>query len=185
MTQQANQDVVTTLLAQHQQVKQLFSTLEKVAAAKAEEPFCELRRMLSVHETAEEELIYPMVRSFGDAAGRIADACIAEESKAKAALAELEKLDTTAPAFSSQLAAFKRMVLEHAEHEEQEVFPLLREHCSSDRLEALATAFKVAEAAAPTHPHPHGPDSALGNLVVGPAVAIMDRVRDAIHHAKT
>jgi hypothetical protein len=40
----------------------------------------------------------------------------------------------------------------------------------------------VAEALAPTHPHPRGPDSALGNIAVGPMVAVGDRTRDALRN---
>jgi hypothetical protein len=44
----------------------------------------------------------------------------------------------------------------------------------------MTGAIKVAERMAPTHPHPHGPDGPIGNLLVGPFVGMVDRVRDAI-----
>src|SRR2546421_149069 len=43
-----------------------------------------------------------------------------------------------------------------------------------------AEAILIAERVAPTHPHPHGPETALGNLMVGPFVAMVDKVRDKI-----
>jgi hypothetical protein len=33
---------------------------------------------------------------------------------------------------------------------------------------------------APTHAHPHGPNSAIGNMVVGPFAAMVDKVRDKL-----
>jgi hypothetical protein len=75
------------------------------------------------------------------------------------------------------------MVEDQANEEEQDVFPKLRTAVKEDQLRAMATAIRIAEATAPTHPHPHGPNSAVGNLIVGPGVAIMDRTRDALRDA--
>ncbi|MGC4790922.1 hypothetical protein ACLQ22_24210 [Micromonospora sp. DT178] len=43
----------------------------------------------------------------------------------------------------------------------------------------MAGAVRMAEATAPTRPHPSA-QSAKGNLAAGPALAVIDRVRDAI-----
>ncbi len=75
-------------------------------------------------------------------------------------------------------------MLTHAENEEREVFPELRETHSAEQLESMATGVRAAESLAPTHPHPHGPESAVGNIAVGPFVAVADRVRDAIRNAR-
>ena len=48
----------------------------------------------------------------------------------------------------------------------------------------MRTALEKAEKMAPTHPHTHGPESAIGNMIVGPFVAVADRVRDAIRNAR-
>ena len=47
-----------------------------------------------------------------------------------------------------------------------------------DRIE-LGKRYVKAKEAAPTHPHPHAPDSPPGNVVLGPVAALVDRVRDA------
>lgn len=110
----------------------------------------------------------------------LADARIAEESEAKEAHSELEDLGVEHPDFDSKLRSFQQMVLTHADKEENEVFPELRESHSPEQLETMARGVHAAESFAPTHPHPHGPDSAVGNMAVGPFVAVADRVRDAI-----
>lgn len=102
-----------------------------------------------------------------------------EEDEAKSALSELEKLGPGGDGFGEKLSAFKTNVGAHASSEEQEVFPILRGQ-SADQLASLANAFEAAEAAAPTHPDPHGPESAAGNMLIGPFVAIVDKVRDAL-----
>jgi hemerythrin superfamily protein len=180
---QTNEDVVGLLTAQHQQVKSLFATLRNATGDAATGPFDQLRTMLAVHETAEEEVVYPVLRSKG--ADDIVQARLAEEGEAKQALADLEKMGPSGPGFAGELASFEKAVLAHAEAEENEVFPRLRQMVDMEQRQKMARAVRAAEAIAPTHPHPKGPESAVGNLIVGPFVAIVDRVRDAIHqHAK-
>jgi hypothetical protein len=86
------------------------------------------------------------------------------------------------PGFLAKLASFQADVVAHAEREEREEHPLLQRE-DQDRLRSLAGAFRAAESAAPTHPHPHGPESAAGNMILGPAVAVADRARDAVRSA--
>lgn len=75
---------------------------------------------------------------------------------------------------------FRKAVLAHAEAEQQNVFPFLEQHVQGSTLIEMADLIVTAESMAPTHPHSHGPESALGNLVVGPFVAMVDKVRDKI-----
>ena len=58
--------------------------------------------------------------------------------------------------------------------------PLLRRSLDADTLQSMRSAFETAERMAPTHPHPHGPESAIANVLVGPFVAVVDQVRDAL-----
>lgn len=172
-------DVVDLLLAQHREVERLFARLEAQGPGRQDAFDC-LVRLLAVHETAEEEVVYPALRSLGDDAGRIADRRTAEESEAKEALAELERTGVDGDGFAAELASFQRSVLNHAETEEREVFPLLRHGLDDEKLAGMRKALQAAEELAPTHPHPHGPDSATGNLLVGPFAAIADKARDAL-----
>jgi hypothetical protein len=71
-------------------------------------------------------------------------------------------------------------VLAHAEREELEEHPRIRATVEAASLEVLAPAFRAAEATAPTRPHPSSPTSPIGNLAVGPVVAVVDRARDTI-----
>ncbi|MCA1672167.1 MAG: hypothetical protein LC799_08180 [Actinobacteria bacterium] len=52
-------------------------------------------------------------------------------------------------------------------------------------LHSAPLPLESAEARAPRHPHPHGPESALGNILVGPFVAVVDRVHDTLRGRKT
>jgi hypothetical protein len=89
------------------------------------------------------------------------------------------------PGFAGAIASFEKDVLAHATAEEQEVFPRLRQNMDANQLQTMAQALKAAEAMAPTHAHKSAPESAIGNMIVGPFVAMVDRVRDAIkEHSK-
>lgn len=182
-TDTEDQDAVEFLLDQHQQVRRLFADLQGPATDDRQETFDTLLRLLAVHETAEEEVIYPALRAYAPNGNEIADARAAEEDEAKKQLSDLEALGTTGEGFDQKLAVFREAVLAHATAEEREVFPLLKAHVDPGQLTAMRTLLVAAEAVAPTHPHPHAPESAIGNLVMGPVVAIFDRVRDAIKAA--
>ena len=168
------------LKQQHDQVKQMFSQLLAADGRERAELFDCLRATLAVHETAEEMVIYPRLRQAEDG-DRIADARIAEEDEAKQVLADLEKLGPDGDGFGQKVTQFQQAVLNHASAEEQTVFPVLERTCSAEELRTMGEHLEMAERMAPTHPHPHGPNSALGNLVVGPFAKMVDAVRDAIH----
>jgi hemerythrin superfamily protein len=114
----------------------------------------------------------------------IVTARLAEEDQAKKALSGLDKVDPASTDFMPLFTRVKEMVAEHALNEEREVFPPLRQHQDEQMLESMRRAVEVAEAIAPTHPHAAAPESAAGNMVVGPFVAITDRVRDALRTAR-
>jgi hemerythrin superfamily protein len=177
---EASRDAVDFLQEQHDQVRELFSTIEAKSGKQRQEAFDAVVRLLAVHETAEEMVVYPALRVVAPDGKAIAEARMAEEDEAKKMLADLESLGPDAEEFPARFAELREAVLEHAEREEAQVFPALREHQSDKSLEGMVVALTAAEAVAPTHPHRLAPESATGNLVVGPFVAIADRVRDAV-----
>jgi hemerythrin superfamily protein len=173
---------VTELLhQQHDSVKQMLGEMDGLTGSARVELFDCLRATLAMHETAEEMIVYPEVRDAGDDGARIVKARQHEEHEAKQVLADLEKIGANAGAdFDELFAEFRTAVLQHASAEEAEVFPLLESHLTHEKLREMADSVIVVESVAPTHPHPHGPDSALGNILVGPFVAMVDKVRDRL-----
>jgi hypothetical protein len=136
-----------------------------------------------VHETAEEEIIHPLARTLPGAGGDdMVDDRLAEERVAKQTLVTLVEGGVDADGFDTGLLLLRQAVLTHARHEERYEFPHLRQHVPPERLRRLAAALLAAEAFAPTRPHP-GTESATANVVAGPALAIIDRVRDAVRRA--
>lgn len=176
------------LRLQHEQVKFMFGQMDELTGDARRELFDCLRTTLAVHETAEEEVVHPRAKRISDVAQQAVEARLHEESEAKQVLSNLEKLGVDDGKFDELFTEFRSAVLRHAEAEESEIFPLLEANVDREELEQMAEGLLVAEEMAPTHPHPHGPESALGNLMVGPFVAVADKVRDKLaerHHASS
>ncbi|GII87952.1 hemerythrin [Sphaerisporangium siamense] len=172
-------DVVALLVHQHQMIKDLFGEVERATGGARAEAFERLVRLLSVHETAEEEVVHPYARralADGDA---IVEARLREENEAKRLLALMEQRGTDDPQFGSRLQELRAGVIAHAEAEERDEFPQLVRETSENERRALALGVKAAESLAPTHPHP-GVESATKNVVFGTPTAIFDRARDVI-----
>ncbi len=172
-------DVVTFLKVQHDQVKELFTQVGKTSGKAREEAFYDLRRLLAVHETAEEEIVHPRVQqALADDDVTVKNR-LAEENSAKEALTELEKLDVDSTEFEEKFRTLERDVIAHAEAEEREEFGWLKAELEEHQLQTMKKAVQRAEAMAPTRPHP-GVESRRANLVAGPFAAMLDRARDAI-----
>lgn len=172
-------DVIAFLKAQHLQVKAQFERVLESRGSSRAQAFQELRRLLAVHETAEEEIVHPAARRSLPNGEAIVTARLKEENQAKTALASLEKIDTGAPEFDTQIRALQTAVIAHAESEEREEFAKLEHKLDPKQLQMMRKAVHFAESVAPTHPHP-GVESATANILAGPFVSMIDRARDAL-----
>src|SRR5690606_27820105 len=75
----ADQDVIDVLLAQHAEIERLFEQIIDAEGETRRHLFEELVRLLSVHETAEEELVHPLSRGEMPSGDEVIDARLAEE----------------------------------------------------------------------------------------------------------
>lgn len=171
-------DAVGLLMRQHEEIRRLCRKVEANTGERRAGAFERLRRLLAVHETAEEQVVHPLVRRSVPLGDQIVDARLEEEKHGKQMLRELERMGTSDPSFTPMFARFRAAVLEHAEREEVEEFPALRRRGEAE-LRGLAVAIKAAEAMAPTHPHP-GVESAVSNMLFGVFVSVADRIRDLL-----
>jgi hemerythrin superfamily protein len=174
-------DVVELLMHQHQQIRDLLHEVDGKKGEKRAEAFERLRRLLAVHETAEEEIVHPIARRSVKNGHKVINARLEEENEGKKMLQALEMMGPSAQGFDVLFAEFRKAVLEHAEREEREEFPELRRHSSGER-RVMSAAIKAAEATAPTHPHP-GVETATKNMLLGPFVSVADRTRDFVRMA--
>lgn len=173
-------DVVELLVRDHRRAELLLITMDVQPTADLDDYFCTLREELVRHEVAEELIVYPAFRKHVPGGDVIAEVCIAEQAAAERAMAALEKVDVMSDIFRVQLEELRRLVLEHAKHEERDVFPALEENLGTEELGRLGDRYENALVSVPTHPHPHTPDTPPGNKVFGPIAAVADRMRDVM-----
>ncbi|EXG80691.1 hypothetical protein [Cryptosporangium arvum] len=219
-------EAVDFLLNQHAQIR---AGLREVAGAHGPAKaaaFADLRRLITVHETAEQEVLHPRMRelvpgppdagarpareressaaessapgsfgsgsfgsgSFGSgssapagaasAAARLdVNSLLGQERHGTELLAELDRLDPASPEFDKRFTRLAVEIIAHADHEELEEFPVVRERLDLDERLRMGHALRVAEAAAPRHPQPAATPASVG--------AIVDRVRTALRDVFT
>ena len=179
-THRGRRNVVTLVRRRHDDIRRLFDETQTAAPDRRPAVFGRLVRLLAVHETAEEMVVYPTLMTAGSAARSVVQRRKTEEDQAKKALANLEGMNVRSADFLALLQDFHVEVEAHAQAEESEILPLLEQYRSSYELRAMEVAFKAAEGIAPTHAHRFAPESLTGNLLLGPAVSIFDRLRDMV-----
>lgn len=179
----AKADIVEHLTSEHRQVEQLWSQLQ-VAHANGDRVQADLGgkivRMLSQHDAVELQVLYPEVRKALPDGDRLAEHSLDEHRVIRDLLSHVDGRD---PADAEVFAAFGNILVrvqEHVAEEEQTLFPLLRANCSEAQLMRLGEMLDKAEKMAPTHPHPHTPDSKVGATIAGAAASMVDKVRDAV-----
>ncbi|MGW1161969.1 hemerythrin domain-containing protein [Streptomyces sp. NPDC002513] len=175
-------DVVRILLEQHARIRDLFDEVKHARQEQKRQIFDELRALLVVHESAEEMILRPMAKRTAGAAE--AQARNHEELEANKVLVQMEKIAVGSPEFDAGIAAFERSVIDHAEREEQEEFPAVRQGCDEHQLKGMGTLLQVAEKMAPTHPHPTAAGSTTALWLTGPFVSMIDRVKDALTRSR-
>ncbi len=173
-------DIVDLLLEDHAEAKQRLQKISSAAPDQREGFFWELVPTLVQHEVAEEVVVYPAIRSDAPDGEREVEPRLKEQAEAEELLAEMEKLDPTSAEFEQKLEKLHHGVLEHAEAEEENIFPLLRALERPEEQVQLGTRYEKAKSSAPTHPHPNAPDTPPGNKVLGPIAALFDKTRDAL-----
>ena len=127
----------------------------------------------------EEEIVHPAAKKYLPDGAQVVAARLKEENKAKKTLTELEAMDLNSDAFETRFEALQTDVLAHAESEENEEDDALASKLEPRQLEGMRKAVDLAESMAPTRMHA-GVESAAGNILMGPFVAMLNRARDAL-----
>lgn len=175
-------DVISVLTGDHREVEEMFVRIEQLAPGSPERKRLAdlVVRELVRHAEAEEVYVYPAFRRFLPDGDAIADREIDEHSAAERSMKELERLGADDPAFDRLLAQLMTEVREHVAEEEGDYFPLLAAHAPAADLETLGRAVTTVKKVVPTRPHPATPDRPPLNVMLGPAVGLVDRVRDLV-----
>jgi hemerythrin-like domain-containing protein len=177
----SSSDAIAVLKQDHREVEQLFKRFEKAgenAHRTKGQLVASMIEALSRHAAIEEMVFYPAVRREVPKQESTVLEALEEHHVAKWLLSELEALDPAAERFDAKATVLIESVRHHVKEEEQELFPKVRQRIERRRLVELGAELREAKRRAPTHPHPRSPDEPPGNLLVGSAVAVMDKARD-------
>ena len=183
MTTMSTTDVIDLLLADHEEAKALLERFHATEPSERAAYFYEVVNTLVRHEVAEERVVYPITRHAVPGGEQEAKARIAEQSAIEKLLVEMEKLDASSEEFATQFGTLRRAVLDHAGAEEATTFPLLKEMEDDESRLALGGLYELAKAKAPSHPHPHAPQSPPGDVIFGVVASLFDKARDAVRSA--
>lgn len=176
-------DAITLLKDDHKSLERLFKRYEKAG----DRAFVEKRQVvdriieeLSRHAAIEEQLFYPVARATVPGTEDIALESLEEHHIVKWVLSELEHLDPTDERFDPKVRVLIENVRHHVEEEESDFFPKVRDELGRSALGDLGDTMAKFKDVAPTHPHPTAPDTPPGNLAVGAAAGVVDRVTDTV-----
>src|SRR6476469_9050725 len=120
-----DRDVLDEVRRDHEEIEELFAVLANAAGEQKSAAFANLAAKLKAHETAEQQVVHPLLQE--DDPEEVEDRLAEEEETADRALAELERMGCNDPGFDEVLQAFKSDVLHHAQVEEHEEHPRIRE----------------------------------------------------------
>lgn len=129
-------DVVDVLRTQHERIKRMLALTAATTGPAKHEQFMQLAELLEGHEKAEQEIVHPVTYSIEDG-NRTSAHRIAEERAADQIIARMKHTSTNSPVFDSLFEELRDAVLMHAEQEEVEEFPMLRQHVAPERLREM------------------------------------------------
>ncbi|MFL6206675.1 MAG: hemerythrin domain-containing protein [Acidimicrobiales bacterium] len=176
-------DAITLLKNDHKTVEALFKRFERAgdgAHAEKREVVDKIIEELAIHAAVEEQLFYPVTRATVPETEDIALESLEEHHIVKWVLSELDGMDPSDERFDAKVTVLMENVRHHVEEEEDDYFPKVRDELGRNALNDLGDAMEAAKRVAPTHPHPRSPDAPPGNLVVGTAAGVVDRVGDTM-----
>ena len=168
-------DVIQLLEADHRQAEQLLARFDTTPAGERDSYFCEVVNDLVRHEVAEEVVVYPAIRKDAPGGDAEADAHIREQSRSRAPAQRNGVHGRPSAQFKTSFRHLRDAVLGRAQAEENGAFRLLQQSEDPDARMTLGQRYETAKRAAPTHPHPHAPDSPPGNVILGPIAAVFDK----------
>lgn len=127
----------------HTKVNTLFAEAQGTNdPQKLQEYFGQIYKDLSAHSTAEEQIVYPAVRSYYEDTQELYD----EQAEMKQVLEKIKSLNPSATDdFKAQIQQLMQIVQAHVQQEENDMFPKIRDNFSDEQQKQMATEFKTAK----------------------------------------
>lgn len=181
---EADTDLIDVIVKDHREFEAAFVELESHTghAFGRKELVDHVIAEIVRHEVAEEQFMYPAARSRLPEGDRIVDHELEEHAEAEEVMKDLEGLGPEHPHFEQLVKQLIEDVRHHMDEEERTLLPRLREACDEEELQDLGHKVLAAKEFAPTRPHPNAPDEPPGNLILGPGIGFIDKIRDTLRH---
>jgi len=110
-------------------------------AQKIQEYFGQLYKDLSAHSVAEEQVVYPAVRSYYENTQDLYD----EQSEVKRMLDEIKAINPSSSDFKARTEQLMAAVKHHTTQEENEMFAKISDNFSDEQQKQMATEFKTVK----------------------------------------
>lgn len=135
-------NITEIITMDHRKVDTLFMEIEKTDdPQKLQEFFGQLYKDLSVHAEAEEQIVYPAIRSYYSNTQELYD----EQAEMKQMLAKIKSMNPSSSDFKAQIKQLQTAVQDHVKEEEKDMLPQIRRNLSEAQMEQMATQFKAAK----------------------------------------
>ncbi len=141
-------DALELLKADHDTVRGLFASFSDAKEADDSDRMSALQQQifheLRLHTAIEEEVFYPEAEAVGGEVEELVKEATEEHHVVDLLMGEISPLSPDDDAFRSKMTVLIENVEHHAEEEETELFPQLREAFGDDRLQAMGTKLEEA-----------------------------------------
>jgi hemerythrin superfamily protein len=127
----------------HTKVNTLFVEVQGTNdPQKLQEYFGQIYKDLSAHAEAEEQIVYPAIRSYYADTQELYD----EQAEMKQMLEEIKSMNpSNIDDFKAKVQQLMSAVLKHVQEEENDMFPKIRDNFSDEQQKQMATQFKEAK----------------------------------------
>ena len=127
----ADTNAVQLLIADHEQVRQLFDDYEELVSSNAsdgekQELAERICTMLSVHADLEQELFYPAARDALDEQDLLDEAEV-EHASARDLIEQIQEMDPSEELYDAKVKVLGEYVKHHVQEEENELFPAVQD----------------------------------------------------------
>jgi iron-sulfur cluster repair protein YtfE (RIC family) len=133
-------DPFERLVHEHERIAAVLQEMEnatEVSIAERTRLLLTLKRLLSKHSMAEEDIVYPLLHDeAGDAEGSMR--LYSEHADMKIHLYEIEQLIKRDEPWNARVRSLRELILSHVHEEEEVVFPKLRRALDSQRTAQLS-----------------------------------------------
>lgn len=137
--------VITLIKDDHAKLESVFKKLESAEPDQVPDLLLQVEELLIPHSKAEEQVVYPAIKSVAPDEEEDVDDGIAEHHHVEEVLQQLKSSDPEAPGVDGLIAAMIGEVRHHVEEEEEDILPKFSEAADNQELGDLGERFMHAK----------------------------------------